>query len=722
MAVPVWQLSVNLETKSASFTTGMAEAAKSARSSFTEIKDGANEMGRVTGGSMGEARHSVMMLGEEFGVHLPRGVTSFISSLGPVQAAMSAAFPFLAIAAGATILIEKLTKMGDEAAKSGQAWLAISDDIAKWGRTSKEELLDVQIQLDKLSGDKLKELQDTLKKIDLTTMDHLKGEFDSVGKKVDEQFTKMRSAWLMTQLGMGNGVADVQQMFASAMDKINADLAKGDQKKLAADLKEASDQMWNMAAPTYNLVQRLEEAHNEWGANKIAADGHYQALLKAHGVLESMTQELVQQQKIENDKKDVATQTITPVHDATDPRIASELKKQLASYMETNKQKAESDQKLDQERMDLEASVTRYFQEEYKKQTVEAVRSAEEQHDAAAKANDESMRGMESLRKIAELHTTSAASAFIISKQEEQARLRKILQQEPTDLTAAHQREIAEQQSFASQMSALAANSTGEVRSKALADEANAQTRLTAATRQYNEEMARTSAAIQASDLQTAKLNNSWAMFFRQSNQDLLSLTGMLNGQVQTAMKQVTDGFAQGVAKAAIEGKSFGKSMVGVAREMSESMIEGLIKWGMQDLITKMGMKASASMLAGANATASMAGAPWPVDMSAPAFGASMMGTAMAFDKGGLVEGLGSVDSVPAMLTPGEAVLPKHLTEMLTQTARNGGNGGGQEVHFHTTIHHHVEALDSESMDRVLTKHSSLLVKHFANHARRMNG
>ncbi|MGA7889691.1 MAG: hypothetical protein WB993_09410, partial [Candidatus Sulfotelmatobacter sp.] len=142
MAVPVWQLSVNLETKSASFTTGMAEAAKSARSSFTEIKDGANEMGRVTGGSMGEARHSVMMLGEEFGVHLPRGVTSFISSLGPVQAAMSAAFPFLAIAAGATILIEKLTKMGDEAAKSGQAWLAISDDIAKWGRTSKEELLD----------------------------------------------------------------------------------------------------------------------------------------------------------------------------------------------------------------------------------------------------------------------------------------------------------------------------------------------------------------------------------------------------------------------------------------------------------------------------------------------------------------------------------------------------------------------------------------------------
>jgi chemotaxis protein histidine kinase CheA len=520
---------------------------------------------------------------------------------------------------------------------------------------------------------------------------------------------------------MGNGVGDVQQMFGAAMDKINADLAKGDQKKLAADLKEAGDQMWNMAAPTYALVQRLEEAHNEWGANKIAADGHYQALLKAHGVLESMTQELVQQQKIEKGRDELATKTITPVHDATDPRIASELKKQLASYLETNKQKAESDQKLDVERMDLEASVTRFFAEQNKKRTEDDFRAAEQQHDAAAKANDEAVKSAETLRKISEMHTTSAASAYLISKQEEQARLRKILQQEQSDLTAGHQREIAEQQSFVSQMSAIAANSSGDARSKALEEAANAQTRLTTATRQYNEEMARTSAAIQASDLQTAKLNNSWAVFFRQSNQELLSLTATLNGQVQTAMKQVTDGFAQGVAKAAIEGKSFGKSMVGVAREMSESMIEGLIKWGMQDLITKMGMKASASMLAGANATASMAGAPWPVDMSAPAFGATMMGTAMAFADGGLVPGLGNADSVPAMLMPGEAVLPKHLTEMLTQTARNGNNGSGQVVHVHNHFSPQIHAVDAEGVDRMLTEHGDTFKRHFTNHARRMN-
>src|ERR1700683_3029682 len=119
MSNTVWSLDVNLATKTAVFTTGLSDAARSARGSFADIKEGAADMGRATGGSMGEARHSVMMLGEEFGLHLPRGVTSFIASLGPVQAAMSAAFPLIAIAAGATVLIEKLMKMGEEAAKSG---------------------------------------------------------------------------------------------------------------------------------------------------------------------------------------------------------------------------------------------------------------------------------------------------------------------------------------------------------------------------------------------------------------------------------------------------------------------------------------------------------------------------------------------------------------------------------------------------------------------------
>jgi len=46
-------------------------------------------------------------LGEEFGIHLPRGVTSFLASHRPGGRGHEAAFPFLAIAVGCpTILIE----------------------------------------------------------------------------------------------------------------------------------------------------------------------------------------------------------------------------------------------------------------------------------------------------------------------------------------------------------------------------------------------------------------------------------------------------------------------------------------------------------------------------------------------------------------------------------------------------------------------------------------
>src|ERR1700735_1654648 len=121
----VWVLSVDLQTKTAVFQSGMADAAKAARGSFNDIKSGADEMGRATSGSMMEARHGVMLLGEEFGVHLPRALTSFIASIGPVGAAMEAAFPFLAILAGVTLLIEHLDKMKSAAQEVGEksaAW------------------------------------------------------------------------------------------------------------------------------------------------------------------------------------------------------------------------------------------------------------------------------------------------------------------------------------------------------------------------------------------------------------------------------------------------------------------------------------------------------------------------------------------------------------------------------------------------------------------------
>ena len=80
--------------------------------------------------SMMEARHSVMILGEEFGAHLPRALTTFVASLGPIGPALEAAFPFLAVILGATLLIEHLSKIGEAERQMQEAGQKLTDGMA----------------------------------------------------------------------------------------------------------------------------------------------------------------------------------------------------------------------------------------------------------------------------------------------------------------------------------------------------------------------------------------------------------------------------------------------------------------------------------------------------------------------------------------------------------------------------------------------------------------
>ena len=188
MANPVWSLSVDLQTKTAVFQSGMADAAKQARAAFGDIKDGAKEASAETSYSMMEARHGVMLLGEEFGVHLPRGITSFLASLGPVGAIMEAAFPFLAIALGATLLLEHLAKAPRRGGEAGEDQLKFGTAVENIFNSLDQKLLQAGIKVDELRGNHLAALQKELKLIDLQTMADLVHEFDVFAKAADVTF------------------------------------------------------------------------------------------------------------------------------------------------------------------------------------------------------------------------------------------------------------------------------------------------------------------------------------------------------------------------------------------------------------------------------------------------------------------------------------------------------------------------------------------------------
>jgi hypothetical protein len=223
MAQPVWVLSVDLQTKTATFTTGLADAAKQARGSFSEIKGGAGEMGREVGYSTGEARHSVMMLGEEFGVHLPRSLTTFIAGLGPIGPALEAAFPFLAVILGATLLIEHLVKMREAGEKLTEDQVKFGTAVQNAWNQLDQKILQSQIRADELKNNHLAALQHQLELIDKQSLSELVKSFEEVAKAADVVMKDLEGHWY----SFGKGSEGAKHALESFQNDYTALLAKG---------------------------------------------------------------------------------------------------------------------------------------------------------------------------------------------------------------------------------------------------------------------------------------------------------------------------------------------------------------------------------------------------------------------------------------------------------------------------------------------------------------
>ena len=106
------------------------------------------------------------------------------------------------------------------------------------------------------------------------------------------------------------------------------------------------------------------------------------------------------------------------------------------------------------------------------------------------------------------------------------------------------------------------------------------------------------------------------------------------------------------------------------------------------DVADKTAAVVRASGVAGAQGIASFAAAPWPIDLGAPAFGASMAAAALGYLS--MVSAAGGWERVPAdgMLTQlhkDEMVLPAHIANPMRDMVRGGGAGGGTH-HYHYTI------------------------------------
>ncbi len=244
-----------------------------------------------------------------------------------------------------------------------------------------------------------------------------------------------------------------------------------------------------------------------------------------------------------------------------------------------------------------------------------------------------------------------------------------------------------------------------------------------AALAQVNEQISQQKKLVQ-------DLNTSWANYFQQMKQSLPTIGTEIRISLQGSMTQFTNSFSQGMAHSIVMGRGFGQTMQQVGAQFLESMLSALIKYEIQSLITdrvRLASTVSTNAAASASSRASdsvnklsaaktaaakaMTTVPFPFDLVVAPL---VFAAALSFETGGKIPG-GS-GAVPIIGHAGETVVTKALTDRVERSEGRGG-AGAMHMHYSPQVH----ALDSEGVDRVLTKHGTTFRRHVEAQIRQMN-
>ena len=800
---PVWVLSVDLQTKTATFQSGLGDAARSARGAFNEIKGGSGDMGRAVSGNMMEARHGVMLLGEEFGVHLPRALTSFIASIGPIGAAMEAAFPFLAIAVGATLLLEHINKMHEAGEKLTEDQLRFGTAANNAFNSLDEKISQAKIKADELRGDHLGALALQLDAIDKQSMGELVRSFEEVAKAADVVMKELKGSWYTFGIG-SDGAQHALDEFKNKYENL-----------LSLRTEAGKQEANNLLTGTLKTAREVLEAQKTIKANRDSGDGQTDAsvaaehLLAAHKASLTVTQsEIAAQEQLVGalQKQKGLTDAVTTLENldtdnakkaaanAASGQAAAGRRQEAESQMRMGEQVIAADRAVSnsrlaiqrasiQERLDVDLD---FSNREYQlrlaanQQEISALDKAgkdyhnqlkalqdkavelTQAHDtqiaeltakAATESNARELRDLEQgeREQIEATQKGSAArlAALDAAIKEEQSKnmqdlssYRQLLNQRVETV-----REMAEEEAKlkaeAGQEAAQSEQKMGEI---ALAAEKQHQKmldsshritdqqRLAEETAASNAEYAIKLKAFQREELALDKSGKDYAnklkalqdkekQLTQQHENDLTAIKEKAeierNQRILSAEDRFNDEVSRGMSQVIMGHQTFAKMVTSLGDQVVSGMIQNAIKSMMTDDMTKEKDAAAAARKA---FNIGMGMGPAGIVLG-PVFGAAAFAAVMAFESGGIVPGVGRGDTVPAMLTPGEGVVPKGVMEGLSNMAKFGGMGGqGQQIHVHgvhfaPTVH----ALDSEGVDRVLDKHSDKFQRHFESTLRKLN-
>jgi hypothetical protein len=208
--------------------TSWSQVLDNAQKQLNKLKGQAETTGKATRAEMNEARGSIMVLGEEIGIHLPRHVQKFVAGLPGVASAMSAAFNGVAVfAIGMAIfeagkkVVEFVEKTRNAARENARAWGEVEAPL----RRTNEEM--------QVANDKLEEAIATLERkphngiklaIDEAILsadtlgEKLRADLEKIGAVLEKQEPGVMSRVFMGTAGTGD-VTEHSKGLQDALDK-----------------------------------------------------------------------------------------------------------------------------------------------------------------------------------------------------------------------------------------------------------------------------------------------------------------------------------------------------------------------------------------------------------------------------------------------------------------------------------------------------------------------
>lgn len=216
------------ETKMAATTASIGQAGDAIDDMSDRMAVGAQgavKLGEVTTlagtkvkESMYEARGETELLGEMFGIHLPRHVRSFVAELPGVGTALSAAFTATAVLFLLDALVqgaEKIKEFANAAHEIAEAWDAVDKAQAQMFRSLDDNLLQAGQRTAELTNNPLEALRLKLQMLDNQSLAKLDAELEKFGAEADKAFAKMDRNWF-SKLFLGLEGSE------EAKDKFNA--------------------------------------------------------------------------------------------------------------------------------------------------------------------------------------------------------------------------------------------------------------------------------------------------------------------------------------------------------------------------------------------------------------------------------------------------------------------------------------------------------------------